>query len=198
MGEPSRLLIDPETGHLTGATGRYEKRLRDLAGLFHDTAAFDRAVESFPEQLAYEVYEHRSDERAGDLIFGTTLLMPGTIGREYLMTRGHLHRIPDRTEVYQCLRGRGVLLMEHAEDGDLRPVEMTPGSVVYVGPHWIHRSVNVGTEPLIVFFCYPADSGQDYEIIERSGGMGQLVVDDHAGGWALVDNPRYRSRRETR
>ncbi len=43
-------------------------------------------------------------------------------------------------------------------------------------------------------FAYPADSGQDYAIIEEAGGMRSRVVSDAAGGWILVDNAGYRGR----
>jgi glucose-6-phosphate isomerase len=118
------------------------------------------------------------------------VLYPGTVGAEYAMTRGHLHRVPDRTEIYHCLRGHGVLLMQTVP-GEVETIELRPGSLVYVAAHWIHRSVNVGTEPLVTLFCYPADAGQDYDVIARSGGMRLLVVDDGAGGWTTVDNPRW-------
>jgi len=75
---------------------------------------------------------------------------------------------------------------------------MRPNSVVYVPPHWIHRSVNVGAGHLVTLFCYPADAGQDYDIIARSGGMRDLVVDDGAGGWKQAPNPRYRPRLPSR
>jgi glucose-6-phosphate isomerase, archaeal len=42
-------------------------------------------------------------------------------------------------------------------------------------------------------FAYPADAGQDYAIIERSGGMRARVVMD-GDGWKLVDNTSYRPR----
>jgi glucose-6-phosphate isomerase len=72
-------------------------------------------------------------------------------------------------------------------------MEMTAGAVVYVPPYWIHRSVNTGTEPLVTFFCYPADAGQDYDIIARAGGMATLIVAD-GDGWREAPNPRYRHR----
>ncbi len=87
----------------------------------------------------------------------------------------------------------GVMLMELA-DGTVRAEEMTPDSVVDVAPHWIHRSVNVGSAPLVTRFCYPADGGQDYDIIARAGGMRELIVGDGAAGWKRVPDPRYRPR----
>jgi glucose-6-phosphate isomerase len=191
---PALLRVDPLTGVMTNATRRYEQRLGDLGELYQDRDALAALLAQAPDRLAYEVHDHRVEERGGDLIFGTSVLLPGTVGREYAMTRGHAHRIADRTEIYHCLRGRGVLLMEDL-GGRVQAAELAPGAVVYVAAHWIHRSVNVGDEPLVTLFCYPADAGQDYEVIERSRGMAELVVDDGAGGWALAPNPAYLARR---
>nr|MBW4021965.1 glucose-6-phosphate isomerase [Pseudomonadota bacterium] len=92
-----------------------------------------------------------------------------------------------------CQSGQGVMLME-LEDGTIRAEPMVPNAIVYVAPHWIHRSVNVGATPFITLFCYPADAGQDYDIIAKAGGMKERVVDDGRGGWKLAPNPRYRGR----
>lgn len=188
---PTELRIDPDTGAMAGATRRYTKRLAELDGLYADAAAFARVAAERGDELAYEVHDHQVEERCGDLIFGTSVLYPGRVGREFAMTRGHLHQIPDRTEIYHCLRGRGVLLMQTVA-GEVRAAPLEPGGVVYVAAGWIHRSVNVGADPLVTLFCYPADAGQDYAIIERAGGMRRLVVDDGAGGWTLHDNPDWR------
>jgi glucose-6-phosphate isomerase, archaeal len=56
--------------------------------------------------------------------------------------------------------------------------------------------VNTGVDILVTFFCYPADSGQDYEIIARTQGMKVLIVDDHNGGWRQIPNSAYRPRSE--
>ena len=190
---PAAVFVSPSTGDMTGRTRRYEKRYDDLAGLFLDEAAYEAVARTRGADVAYRVDEFRPSDNAGDLIFGTSTLYPGRIGDEFIFTRGHIHAVGDRPEIYHCQSGRGVMLMELA-DGTVRAEEMTPNSVVYVAPHWIHRSVNVGSEPLVTLFCYPADAGQDYEIIARAGGMRDLIVDDGAGGWKRVANPRYRPR----
>ena len=87
MPEPIALTIDPSSGSMTNATGRYEKRVRDLAGVFADADAYAAALADDPDRVLYEVYDHRAQERAGGLIFGTSILHPGTIGREYNLTR---------------------------------------------------------------------------------------------------------------
>ncbi len=190
---PASVLVDPNTGEMTGRTRRYQKRFDELAGLFADEAAFAEVVRARGSEVAYQVDEFRPSNRAGDIIFGTSTLYPGKVGLEYSFTRGHIHTIIDRPEIYFCQSGHGVMLMELA-DGTTRAEEMTPNSVVYVAPHWIHRSVNVGSNPLVTLFCYPADAGQDYDIIGRACGMRDLIVEDEADGWKQVPNPRYRPR----
>ena len=112
------------------------------------------------------------------------------------MTRGHLHAISDRSELYVGLSGRGVMVLDTL-DGQSHVVEVTPGKAVYVPGHWVHRSVNTGDEPFVTLFCYPADSGQDYALIEEAGGMAQLVVADGEGGWTTRPNPRHTGYRRS-
>jgi len=190
---PATVRIAAGSGEMTGRTRRYEKRYSDLEGLFLDAGAFATLAATRGDEVAYHVDEFRPSGRAGDIIFGTSILQPGRIGNEFLFTRGHIHAISDRPEIYHCLSGHGVMLME-LSDGTIEAAEMRPGDVVYVAPHWIHRSVNVGGEPLITLFCYPADAGQDYEIIAQAGGMRDLIVADGADGWKRVPNPRYVGR----
>jgi glucose-6-phosphate isomerase, archaeal len=188
--EPGALRVGRD-GVLGGATGGYRKRLGEMAGVYRDAAAYQRElVRHGPEHLVYEVAEHRNADGAGGLIIGTSTLLPGRYGAEYAMTRGHLHRVADRAELYHCLSGRGVLLMETL-DGRSRALPLGPGDAVHVPGHWVHRSINTGDQPLVTLFCYPADAGQNYELIARAGGMAWLVVDDGTGGWSAVPNPDH-------
>lgn len=187
---PAALAIEPATGRMEGATRRYQKRFRDLTGLYADEAAFEAMLPALAEEIVYEVFEHKASEQTGDLIVGTSIMKPGRVGDEFFVTRGHQHARSDRAETYYCLAGSGVMLME-APDGSVRATPMTPQVMVYVPPHWIHRSVNTGPDTLITLFCYDSDAGQDYAIIERSGGMRARVVTDGAGGWKVVENPAW-------
>lgn len=180
-------------GALEGATGRYTKALADLAGLYEEEESYAEMLAAMGSDIVYEVTEFRPSEAAGDMIFGVTRMVPGRVGNEYFMTRGHIHQQVDRPEMYYVQKGQGVMLME-SPYGDIRTMAMGPQSICYVPPCWIHRSVNVGAEELVMVFAYPADSGQDYETIERAGGMRMRVIDDGAGGWKLAENARYRGR----
>ncbi len=189
---PTAHQIDPQTGEMTGASGRYEKRISDLEGLYADAAAFAARVAEGPDHVVYRVFEQRPAQAKGDLIFGTTWMEPGRIGAEYYMTRGHIHACANRPETYYGESGEGLMLLESPE-GETRILEVRAREMVYVPPMWIHRSVNTGDVPLVMSFCYPSDSGQDYGIIERSGGMATRIVAT-ATGWEAVANTAYRPR----
>ena len=191
--EPSSFTVDLAKGELTGTGSHYQKRFRDLAGLYADTQAFEERARIKGDEVVYEVTDHHPSARAGDLITGVTRMSPGKVGNEFFMTRGHIHAVSDRPELYFGLKGKGLMLMESV-DGVTRVAEITPLVACYVPPFWIHRSVNVGDDDLVMLFCYPADSGQDYNIIQRSNGLKQRVIDDGKGGWSCVDNPDYRQR----
>ena len=190
--EPSSYRINAVSGAMTGAGGRYEKRLRDLNGLYLDTAAYAEALVREADKLVYAVDEQRPAQAAGDLIFGTTFMQPGRIGDEFYMTRGHIHARANRPEVYYGESGEGLMLLETPE-GEVRVMEIAPRVAIYVPPYWIHRSVNTGASALVMTFFYPSDAGQDYGIIERAGGMAVRIVTD-GSGWKTVPNPSYQPR----
>lgn len=188
--EPGRLTLAAD-GALGGSTRSYEKYLGDMSDVYRDEAAYQAAVaERGADFLVYRVEEHRNLTTEGALIIGTSTLQPGRYGNEYAVTRGHLHAKPDRAELYYCLSGNGVMLLETV-DGRSEAVPLEPGAAVHVPGHWVHRSVNVGDQPFVTMFCYPGDAGQDYAIIERAGGMSVVVVDDGAGGWTTRPNPDH-------
>lgn len=191
LHEPILCPVSVSAGRLGQASGRYTKQLSDLNGLYENQAAFtDKLAQG--DATVYEVTDYRPSANAGDLIFGVTRMEPGRIGDEFYLTRGHIHARADRPEIYYGEAGQGVMLLESPE-GEIRAMPIGPRDMCYVPPFWIHRSVNVGDTELVMSFMYPADSGQDYAIIERAGGMRQRVVAD-GQGWALRDNRLYKPR----
>ena len=194
--EPGLCSVDVEKGELRGATNRYVKTLGDLAGIYQDQHAYETLLAKSGNTVVYEVTDYKPSQNPGDMIIGVTRMLPGKVGDEYFLTRGHIHAKPNRPEMYYGEKGHGLMLLE-SPAGDVRIVEMAARTMCYVPPYWIHRSVNVGTGELVMTFAYPADSGQDYDIIAKAGGMRQRIVDDGNGGWKAIDNTSYRPRAET-
>lgn len=175
-------LLTPHHNHLT-------RRLSALAGLFEDRVAFDVLCAS-GDPLVYQVYEIKAPETAGELQHGVTIIHPGKVGREYFFTKGHFHAVVETAEIYMTLRGHGYMMMETPE-GEWAAEELYPNAVLYIPPRWAHRSVNVGSEDLVMFFTYPGNAGHDYATIEQKG-FRKLMV-EQSGVPHIVDNPRWHS-----
>ena len=183
---PEGVKIDGRSGEVSPETGRYQKRLSELRGIYQDAAAFDRAVSERGDPVVYEVIDYRKKE--SDLAFGTTIMEPGQIAGEYFMTRGHYHERKECGEAYYTQSGEGLLLLE-SRTGEIRTVEMKPGVCAFIPPDWAHRSINTGKKKLVfVWFC-ATDAGHDYgEILTR--GMRKIVI-ERDGSRVIADNPNY-------
>jgi glucose-6-phosphate isomerase, archaeal len=190
---PFLAFVNPETLQIQPNTGGYKKYFRELNGIYADQAEFDHLAATFGNSVAYRVDEARFSDNGSDLITGISVLEPGKVGQEFFMTRGHLHQRADRPETYYGLAGHGILLLESLA-GEVKAMEMRPGSLVYVPPFWVHRSVNVGETVFATLFSYPADAGQDFETVRQARGFRQLVVAATNGDWKLAPNPDYRPR----
>lgn len=165
-----------------------ERRLSSMRGQFLDQEAYNAMLEQ-EDSLLYEVYEIKRPEVSGELLHGLSVVHPGKVGDEYYMTKGHFHTVLETAEVYYCLKGEGVMVMETPE-GEWAVEPLRPNSVLYVPPRWAHRSVNTSlTEDLVTFFVYPGHAGHDYGTIETQG-FRKLVV-ERDGKMAIVDNPRW-------
>jgi glucose-6-phosphate isomerase len=166
------------------------RHLSAMEGQYLDQQAYTALLSQDP--LLYEVYEIKQPESPGELTNGITIVHPGKVGEEYFMTKGHFHEVLATAEVYYCLKGSGVMVMETPE-GEWSVEALRPGLVLYVPPRWAHRSVNTDLhEDLVMFFIYPADAGHDYGTIEQQG-FRKLVLerDGHA---QIIDNPRWHPR----
>jgi len=165
--QPYSIELDLETGEMLNPARTLARHASDMRGHYADAAALDALIAD-GDPLHYEVFDVPVPEEYGQLMYGISTLQPGLVGDECFMTKGHYHTISETAEVYQCLRGTGVMLMKTA-DGACAWEAMSRGKMVYVPPHWAHRSVNTGSEPLITFYVFPGDAGHNYGDIETEG-----------------------------
>jgi glucose-6-phosphate isomerase len=180
--EPFSTLVEPD-GSLTPERVVGEQRLGDIRA-FYEAVPVD-----MEDRLVYRVYSMPVPEVGSELQTCTTVLEPGTVGREYFMTKGHFHAVRDRSEVYLGLSGEGLLLLA-TEEGEHRVVEMRRGTVAYVPGGWAHRSANTGTAPLVFFAAYIGDAGHDYKTVAEHGFP--ILAVHGPDGPRVVPNPRYR------
>lgn len=152
--------LDISSGLISGQPV-VQRRLSDLRGAFEDAAAYEAALVA-SDPLVYTVSSVEPGVSAGDLHYGLGLIMPGQVGSEYYLTKGHIHRWRAAAEVYVGLGGDGLMLLEDEATGESRALRLAAGIVVYVPPHTFHRTVNVGAIPLTYLGVYPAGAGHDY------------------------------------
>ncbi len=164
------------------------RRLSAMKGQYVDQEAYAAMLQKEDVRL-YEVYELKRPEVAGELLHGISIVHPGKVGDEFFMTKGHFHTVLETGEIYYCLKGKGMMVMETPQ-GEWAVEELYPGRVLYVLPCWAHRSVNTSKdEDLVTFFVYPGDAGHDYGTIETNG-FRKLVV-ERDGVAQVLDNPRW-------
>ena len=174
--------FNPATGDLPGATVT-ERHLSDLRGCFADAAAYEAALAQ-ANPLLYRVASVEPARGEGDLHYGVGRLMPGKVGDEYFMTKGHLHAWREAAELYIGLAGEGLMLLEDEATGESRVVELRPNSTVYVPGRTAHRTMNVGQTPLTYLGVYPARAGHDYSTIADRNF--RCVVVEHNGRPAML------------
>jgi glucose-6-phosphate isomerase len=183
---PVGVTIDPLTGAVSPSTGEYTKRLSEFRGVYRDGTALDAMLAAEGDVVTYKVVEYRAE--GSDIFFGTTTMMPGRVGDEYFMTRGHYHARSDRGEIYYTQSGEGLLLLQ-SRDGETREVEMKPGVCAFIPPDWAHRSVNTGSTPLVFTWCCAQDAGHDYAEVATKG-MRKLVIAKD-GTTTCIPNPKF-------
>lgn len=165
--------FDPVTAQLEGAVAQ-ERRLSELEECYASRDGFLAALRQ-GNPVVYRVSSLEESSGDGDLHLGVGLLMPGKVGEEYYLTRGHLHAWREAAEIYIGLSGEGMMLLE-SEDGTDQAVPIRTHSVVYVPGLTAHRTVNTGREPLTYLGIYPARAGHDYSAVARNN-FRQVVVE---------------------
>lgn len=186
--KPFSLHLNFKTGDLLPHDRTNIRRLSDMRGMFYDSEAEYQILEK-ENPVIYSFSEKILPEENGHLQLATTRILPGKIGNEYYMTKGHYHKRPDTSEVYLGLEGEGWLLIQ-TEKGEFESIQIRPGTIAYIPPYWGHRMVNIGSVPFVFFAVYPGDAGHNYGDIERTGFVKILV--EREGKPVLIDNPRWK------
>jgi glucose-6-phosphate isomerase len=181
--KPFTTMLDLADGSLDPQRdGLVERRLSDMSGMYLNESG------NLGNPLIYEVRGIPVPPTNSNILSSTTVLQPGDVNGEYFMTKGHFHVVRDRGEIYVTLTGEGRLVMA-TEDGRHAVEPMVNGAVNYIPGGWAHRSVNVGTEPLVFFAAYVGDAGHDYATIEERGFPLLIVKGDE--GPRIMANPLY-------
>jgi glucose-6-phosphate isomerase, archaeal len=157
--------FDAGSGELEGAAS-FERRLSDLRGAFVDEGAYEAAL-ALDDPVIYTVATSSPARGEGALNCAMNRILPGRIGREYFLTKGHFHAWRAAGEYYIGLSGEGVMLLEDEAGESCRMAPLQPDSALYVPGYTAHRTINTGRAPLVYLTVFPAEAGNDYGPIAR-------------------------------
>ncbi len=89
---------------------------------------------------------------------GITVIEPGTINKEFFMTKGHKHT-DNSQEIYIFLEGKGKLLIQNSKT---KIYELKKDKIYIIPKKSGHRLINTGNKKLKVLTIYKKNSGHDY------------------------------------
>jgi glucose-6-phosphate isomerase, archaeal len=172
----------------------------------------NRPENTDPRRELYYMYrdvhlrEHKNLFREKGIRYDITVIVPGTIGEEYVKTAGHYHPVKPGTdftypEVYEVLHGRAHYLFQRphnpAKPGkgidEVIVVAADPGDKVLIPSGYGHITVNPGDDYLIMSNLVADDFASIYDPLQEMGGGGycQLASPAEEDDLLFVSNPSY-------
>jgi glucose-6-phosphate isomerase len=173
------------TGDIHSPTQLNVRKIGDMAGYFQDERAY-RALD--PNVMMYKYAPCEFDT----LSYVVTELLPGAVGDEYFMTKGHFHATIERPGIYTTFTGFGVLILQPKDEN--APVMFSPmekGTLCYIPPYTGHRVANIGNEKIIYTGTTTTDAGWSYGVIKEKGFKYLIVKSDRKAD--IIPNPKWES-----
>lgn len=185
--QPVSVQLNIPDGVFTPCADMEIRALSALGMMFHDQDAV-KTILAAGDRTIYEIRYYPFVTSSSDMALGTTIIMPGKVGDEYHMTKGHFHERSDQPEVYHCVQGEGFLQMM-SMDGEYHAAAWKPGTITHIPPQFAHRVVNTGSLPLVFVAVFHLAAGHIYGPIIERGFKYQIV--EKEGRPVQVLNPKW-------
>lgn len=133
------------------------RELKDVVKGYSDKRAIEKELKKNKNKVIYETFT----DKYTPINLTLTIVHPGTIGKEYYMTKGHIHRkkVP---EFYILLEGKGKLLMQ--KQSKVKVIDLKKGEITLIPIGYAHRLINTGNKKLKVLTIYDQESKPDYHV----------------------------------
>lgn len=129
------------------------RTLKDMKTKYKDKEKA-RQILKTKNPIIYTVYSKKLKNRNTDL----TVMNPGTIGKEYYMTKGHRHKSRGK-ETYTLKKGKGILLVQNKTS---QVITLKKDKPVTISGTSGHRLINTGNTRMEVMTSYPKKTTKDY------------------------------------
>ena len=119
----------------------HTRKLKDVAPWFSNKKAIAEALRKNKNKVIYETHT----DKLSPINLTLTVVYPGMIGKEYYMTKGHIHRkkVP---EFYILMEGKGKLLMQ--KQSNVKVINLKKGEIVLIPIGYAHRLINNGNQKI--------------------------------------------------
>ncbi|MDN5361726.1 MAG: glucose-6-phosphate isomerase, archaeal [Moorella sp. (in: firmicutes)] len=137
-----------------------------------------------------------------DIRYDLTVVLPGTIGKEYIKTVGHFHPLKPHSsetypEYYEVLEGEAIYLFQkNNRSGDVEEVmaiEAKKGDKVFIPPAYGHVTINPGDKPLVMANLIESHFSSLYGPFREKRGAAYYYLQGEDGKGDFVKNPRYQN-----
>lgn len=197
--------IEP-SGLLTFAAGVLApepdiRRLADaLPVLYADVPPSDRPLYYMYRGVCLE--NDRELYQQHDIRYDITVVLPGTIGKEYIKTVGHFHPLKPHSsetypEYYEVLDGEAIYLFQkNNRSGDVEEVmavEAKKGDKVFIPPAYGHVTINPGNKPLVMANLIESHFASIYGPFREKRGAAYYYLEGEDSKGDFVKNPRYQN-----
>lgn len=134
-----------------------KRRFKDVAKWYSDKKAVEKELKKNKNNVIYETFT----EEDSPMDLTLTVIHPGTIGKEYYMTKGHIHGA-NNPEFYILLEGNGKLLIQSRSE--VKVITLKKGKITLIPKGYAHRLINPGRKKLKVLTIYSENSRPNYNV----------------------------------
>ena len=170
------ITFDEKEKKLVGKVSTGEKGVRTFEDM---ESVLSNPVKRINE--LYYMFRNVGDDSFGSIRYDITVIVPGTIGGEFVKTKGHYH--PDNfPEVYEVIKGRAYYLLQKSSEpyetvDDVIIVEAKEGDKVVIPPLYGHITINPESEFLVMSNLVSKKFSSIYEPYMRFKGGAYYFTD---------------------
>ncbi len=133
--------------------------------------------------------------------YDITVILPGTIGGEYIKTIGHFHPLKPHSsetypEYYEVIDGEAIyLLQKNNRSGgveEIMAIEAKQGDKVFIPPSYGHITINPGNKPLIMANLIENSFSSLYQPFREKHGAAYYYLEGKDGKGNFVKNDNYQ------
>jgi glucose-6-phosphate isomerase len=178
------------------------RRLQDIGHVLYQAAPMDNSTPLYYMYRNVFRFQDEDSFLTHNIRYDITVLVPGTIGREYIKTVGHFHPLrPQKCdtypEYYEVLSGEAIyILQKNSRSGEVEEimaVEAQKGDKVFIPPNYGHITINSGDTPLVMCNLIERNFSSLYDPFKEKRGAAYYYIQGESRKGEFVRNGNYNN-----